>query len=84
MKNVNEGITSQKIPFVSAITLETSLVSRYSQVMAKTDTKGLDANIEPKNELCFDISETATMIIDVIKNFNTKYVIKFLCIPILV
>ena len=52
--------------------------------MAKTDTKGIDAKIEPKNELCFDISETATMIIDVIKNFNTKYVIKFLCIPILV
>ncbi len=80
MKNVNEGITSQKIPFVRSITLETSLVSRYSQVMAKTDTKGSDGNIETKNERSFDFSQTATMIIDVIKNVNTKYVIKFLCI----
>ena len=72
MKNVNEGITSQKIPFVRSITLETSLVSRYNQVMAKTDTEGIDAKIEPKNELCFAISETATMIIEVIKNFKTE------------
>ena len=48
--------------------------------MAKTDTKGIDAKIEPKNELCFAISETATMIIEVIKNLNTKYAIEFLCI----
>ena len=52
--------------------------------MAKRDTMGINAKIEPKNELCFAISETATMIIEVIKNFNTKYAIKFLCIPILV
>ena len=77
-------MTSHKIPFERSMTLEISLVSRYNQVMAKTDTKGIDAKIEPKNELCFAISETATMIIEVIKNFNTKYVIKFLCIPILV
>ena len=62
------------------MTLETSLVSRYNQVMAKTDTKGIDAKIEPKNELCFAISETTTMIIEVIKNLNTKYAIEFLCI----
>tara|TARA_B100000579_G_scaffold136667_1_gene110866 strand:- start:346 stop:546 length:201 start_codon:yes stop_codon:yes gene_type:complete len=66
------------------MTLETSLVSRYNQVMAKTDIKGIDANIEPKNELCFAISETATMIIEVNKNLNTKYAIEFSCIPILI
>ena len=48
--------------------------------MAKTDTKGIDAKIEPKNELCFASSETATIIIEVIKNLNTKYAIEFLCI----
>ena len=84
MKNVNERITSHKIPFERYMTTETSLVSRYNEVMAKTDTNGIDAEIKPKNELCFAISETATMIIEVIKNFNTEYVIKFLYIPILV
>ena len=84
MKNVNEGITSHKIPFERSMTLEISLVSRYNQVMAKTDTKGIDAKIEPKNELCFAISETATMIIEVIKNLKTKYAIEFSCIPILI
>ena len=48
------------------MTFNTSFVSIYSQVMAKTDTIGTDANIEPKNELCFAISDVRTTITDVI------------------
>jgi hypothetical protein len=33
--------------------------------MAKTDTKGTEANIEPIKELCFAISETITTITEV-------------------
>ena len=52
--------------------------------MANTDTKGIDANKEPRNELCFDISEIATIIIEVKNNFTTKYAIKFVLKPVLV
>ena len=33
--------------------------------MAKTDTKGTEAKIEPIKELCFAISETTTTITEV-------------------
>ena len=66
----NEGITSQNIPLDRSMTFNTSFVSIYSHVMAKTDTIGTDANIEPKNELCFAISDIRTTITDVIIIFS--------------
>ena len=71
-KRVNEGITSQNIPLDRSMTFKTSFVSIYSQVMAKTDTIGTDANIEPKNELCFAISDIRTTITDVINIFTAR------------
>ena len=65
-------MTSQKIPFDRSIILEIFLVSRYSQVIAKTDTNGIDASNGPKNELCYAISDTNTIITDVITIFNIR------------
>ena len=58
-------MTSQNIPLDKSITFDTSLVSKYNHIMAKTDTKGTEANIEPIKELCFAISETTTTITEV-------------------
>tara|TARA_B100001250_G_scaffold364473_1_gene344574 strand:- start:516 stop:734 length:219 start_codon:yes stop_codon:yes gene_type:complete len=72
MNSVNEGITSQNIPLDRLITFETSLVSIYNHIMAKTDINGIDANIDAKKELCLDISETSKIIIDVKINLKTR------------
>ena len=58
-------MTSQNIPLDRSITFDTSIVSKYNHSMAKTDTKGTEANIEPIKELCFAISETITTITEV-------------------
>ena len=54
------------------MTFNTSFVSIYSQVMAKTDIIGTDANIEPKNELCFAISDIRTTMTEVINIFTAR------------
>lgn len=59
--NAKEGITSQNTLAESALTLETSLVSIYSQIIASTETKGIDASIAPTKELRFAISEITTI-----------------------
>jgi len=54
------------------MTFNTSFVSTYNQIIAKTDTRGTDANIEPKNELCFAISDVRTTMTEVINIFTAR------------
>ena len=60
MNSTSDGRTSQKILMESALTRETSLVSRYNQVSAMTEIKGIEARIAPARELRLDISAMAT------------------------
>ncbi len=43
-----------------------SFVSTYNQIIARTETKGIDARIEPKRLLLLDTSEITTIKIVVI------------------
>lgn len=70
VNSTNEGSTSQKTLVESADTFETSLVSMYSQIMANTDTRGMDANIAPIIELRLETSEIATISSVVITIFS--------------
>lgn len=58
--NASEGITNQKILVAKVLTFVTSLVSMYSQIIAITETKGIDARIAPINVLRLAISDIAT------------------------
>jgi len=60
-KSAREGITSQNTLFDSALIFVTSLVSIYSQIIASTEIKGMDAKIAPTKELRFAISEMTTI-----------------------
>ena len=57
MNRTNDGITSQKIPFDSWTTCKESFVSTYSQIIAITDTSGIEARTAPRNVLRFETSE---------------------------
>ena len=57
INKTNEGITSQKMLFDSWTTCNESFVSIYNQIMAITDTNGIDARIAPKNVLRLETSE---------------------------
>ncbi len=60
IKKTSEGITSQKMPVDNAAIFAVSLVSIYSQMMANSETSGMEANRLPTKVLRFDISEMAT------------------------
>ena len=47
-----------------------SAVSKYSQIIDKIVTIGIDAKRAPKKLLLFEISETMTMIKEEMINFN--------------
>jgi hypothetical protein len=64
IKKTSEGITSQKIPLDNEAICAVSLVSIYSQMMANSETSGMEANILPIKVLRLDISETATSTMD--------------------
>jgi len=57
MNKTSDGITSQKIPFDNWTTCKESFVSIYSQIIAITDTNGIEARTAPRNVLRFAISE---------------------------
>ena len=57
INKTNEGITSQKMLFDSWTTCNESFVSIYNQIIAITDTSGIDASIAPKNVLSLETSE---------------------------
>ena len=65
-----EGSTSQNMLLARALTFAISLVSTYSQIIARTETKGIDAKIAPIKVLRFATSEIATIKIVVTKIFN--------------
>lgn len=67
IKKAKEGITNQKIPVDSWLIFFTSFVSKYNQMIAKTETNGKDAINDAINELLFEISEITT-----IKNDETN------------
>jgi len=61
MNNVKDGNTSQKMLVDKELIFDTSLVSMYSQSMARTETIGIDAKIAPARELRLAISEMITI-----------------------
>ena len=64
IKNANDGITNQKIPWDNSAILVTSFVSMYIQIKANNETSGIEAKILPINVLRFEISEIATIVTD--------------------
>ena len=75
MNKTSEGITSQKILFDSWTTCNESFVSIYNQIMAITDTNGIDASIAPKNVLRLDTSEIKAISMADISIFIKLYII---------
>jgi len=72
MNSVREGNTNQNTLDDSALTFSTLFVSIYSQIKAKTDTSGMEANIAPNSELLLATSEISTTRNVVAKIFNMK------------
>ena len=69
MNRTNDGITSQKIPFDSWTTCKESFVSTYSQIIAITETSGMEASIAPKNVLRLATSDIKAIKIAEITTF---------------
>ena len=70
MKRTKEGMTIQNILTEKFLILSISSVSKYSQIIDKIVTIGMDARRAPKKLLLFEISETMTIIIEEMINFN--------------
>ena len=70
MKRTKEGITIQNILTEKFLILSISSVSKYSHIKDKTVTIGMDAKMAPKKLLLFEISETMTITLDEMINFN--------------
>ena len=64
----------KSIELVRSTTGLTSLVSKYNQVIARADVKGIEANIPAIKLDLLAISEMATMIITVMIFLMTKYI----------
>jgi hypothetical protein len=64
IKNIeSDGITNQKTLVDNWDIFWISLVSMYNQIIANTETRGMEARMPPIKELFFEASETATIII---------------------
>ena len=74
MKKVREGGINKSIELVRSTTGLTSLVSKYNQVIAKAEVKGIEANIPAIKLDLLSISEMATMIMTVMIVLMTKYI----------
>ena len=70
MKRIKEGIAIQNILTEKFLILSISSVSKYSHIIDKTVTIGIDAKMAPKKLLLFVISETMTIIKEEMINFN--------------
>ena len=70
MKRTKEGIAIQNILTEKFLILSISSVSKYSHIKDKTVTIGMDAKMAPKKLLLFEISETMTITLDEMINFN--------------
>ena len=70
MKRTKEGITIQNTLTEKFLILSISSVSKYSHIIDKTVTIGIDAKMAPKKLLFFEISETRTIILEEMINFK--------------
>ena len=75
MNKAKDGITSQNILFDNWTTCAESCVSIYSQIIAITETSGMEASIAPKNVLRLDTSEIKAISIADISIFTILYII---------
>ena len=69
IKRTKEGITIQNILTEKFLILSISSVSKYSHIIDKTVTIGMEAKMAPKKLLLFEISETITIIKEEMINF---------------
>ena len=69
IKRTKEGITIQNILTEKFLILSISSVSKYSHIIDKTVTIGMEAKMAPKKLLLFEISETITIIQEEMINF---------------
>jgi len=69
MNKTNDGSTSQNILLDNWTTCNESCVSIYNQIIAITETSGMEASIAPKNVLRFATSEIKAMRIAEISTF---------------
>ena len=74
MNKTNDGITSQNILLDNWTTCAKSWVSIYNQIIAITETSGMEANIAPKNVLRLATSEINTIKIAEITTFIILYI----------
>ena len=70
MKRTKEGMTIQKILTEKFLILSISSVSKYNQIMDIIVTISMDARRAPKKLFFLEISETMTIIIEEMINFN--------------
>ena len=69
MNKTNDGSTSQNILLDNWTTCAESWVSIYNQIIAITETSGMEANIAPKNVLRLATSEIKAIKIAEISTF---------------
>ena len=75
IKKVNEGGIISNILLERFLIFSTSLVSKYIQIIASNEVKGIEAIIPAKIVDLLDISEIVTMINTVSNIFNVIYMI---------
>ena len=78
MNKTSDGITSQNILLDNWTTCAKSWVSIYNQIIAITETSGMEANIAPKNVLRLATSEINTIKIAEINTFIILYIKVFI------
>jgi len=74
MNKTNDGITSQNILLDNWTTCAKSWVSIYNQIIAITETSGMEASIAPKNVLRLATSEIKAIKIAEITTFIILYI----------
>ena len=74
MNKTRDGITCQNILLDNWTTCAKSWVSIYNQIIAITETSGMEASIAPKNVLRLATSEIKAMRIAEISTFIKLYV----------
>ena len=74
MNKTNDGSTSQNILLDNWTTCAKSWVSIYNQIIAITETSGMEANIAPKNVLRLATSEIKAIKIAEIITFIILYI----------
>ena len=74
MNKTNDGSTNQNMLFDNCTTWPESWVSTYNQIIAITETSGMEASIAPKNVLRLATSEIKAIKIAEITTFMILYI----------